>query len=92
MKNKIKKLNVIKKKLCEEFPYIDLIITQQKDKIKLELYYCSLKNSTTNKFNMLDGGIKDRVIRKTKNLIKQYGLDYQISNYHKYIFFLSNKI
>jgi hypothetical protein len=84
---KTNKINVIKNKLTNEYPYINVIVIKSNNKTYLELCYNPTKNiQNINKFNSLDGGIKDRIVRKTKNLLKQYKLDYLPHSIHKYIF------
>ncbi len=84
---KINKINVIKNKLTNEYPYINVIVIKSNNKTYLELCYNPTKNTKNiNKFNSLDGGIKDRIVRKTKNLLKQYKFDYLPHSIHKYIF------
>lgn len=86
MDNKIKKLNIIKLKLVNEYPFINLFIKKTVNTITIELYYNITKNTAKNKFSILDGGIKDRIIRKTKNLIKQQKLNYSLNSNNKYLF------
>lgn len=79
----MKKVDIIKKismTLSNEYPGIKLSIKLnkklEKNLIEFEIFYnISKKNNTENKFKILDGGIKDRIIRKTKNLIKMSGLE-----------------
>jgi hypothetical protein len=77
----IKKIDQIKKisvKLSNEYPGIKLLIKflmQSEIKIEIEIFFnISKTNKKVNKFMMLDGGIKDRIIRKTKNLLKSDGI------------------
>jgi hypothetical protein len=73
----IKKIDQIKKisvKLSNEYPGIKLLMKSE-IKIEIELFFnISKTNKKVNKFRMLDGGIKDRIIRKTKNLLKLDGI------------------
>ncbi len=67
-KNIINKLNA---KLSNEFPEIRLkIIKIVKLNIIFEIFHnISKLNSEINKFNMIDGGKKNRIIRKLKFLL-----------------------
>lgn len=70
-KNKIN-LNKINLILSKEFPKTKLILANTNFS-KLEIYYNSNNNSNNN-FNKLDGGTKDRIIRKIKILLLKYGI------------------
>lgn len=73
MDNKIKLLKKINVKLKKEFTFVKLKAQMTKNKIILEIFHNISKNKSSNlenKFYMLDGGIRDRIIRKTKNLLK----------------------
>jgi len=71
IKKIINKINTINTKLSEEFPNLTLKYANSiNNKIKMCLFYNQNKISNiTNNFEMLDGGIKDRIIRKTKYLL-----------------------
>ena len=75
-KNKINlsKINFV---LSKEFPKTKLILANT-DFSKLEIYYNSnnnlINNNSNNNFNKLDGGTKDRIIRKTKILLLKEGI------------------
>jgi len=76
-----KKLNLIKelsKKLFAEFPGIVIKIKQKvKTNIIFEIFYNMKKtDSKTNKFNIIDGGRKNRIITKLKYLLKEYKTNY----------------
>lgn len=83
--NTIKKkffiINEINKKLSLEFPNILLRIKNMfSSNIIIEIYYIPTKQSlynNTNKFNIIDGGRKDRIIRKTKILFKLKNIIYK---------------
>lgn len=87
-----KKIYLIKKisdELKLEFPNISLKIKKKKSSyIIFVIYYLPNTNNTTNtnninKFNIIDGGRKDRIIRKTRNLLKLENIVYKN---HKNIF------
>lgn len=76
MRKKIYLINKISDELTVEFPNI-ILKTNKKvsSNIIFEIYYKS-KSSDVNKFYMIDGGRKDRIIRKTKNLLKSKKISY----------------
>ena len=84
--NKIKKLCKIRTELVNQFPFIDLVIKKYLDKIIVLLYHNKTKNTLTNNFDKLDGGIKDRITRKIKNSLTKYHIDYLVDKTNKYVF------
>ncbi len=58
----------INDKISSEFPNIKIVyISKFNSKTKFEIFYNNTKNNKQiNKFNILDGGTKDRIIRKIK--------------------------
>lgn len=73
VKKIIKKINT---KLSEEYPNVILLyVGKADDKIKTSLFYNSNKISNiSNNFEMLDGGMKERIIRKTKYLLSEHNI------------------
>lgn len=84
-----KKIKLIKKISCAlslEFPNVKLVIKKIIDtNIIFFIFYSSNKTTKSidltdllksNKFNMIDGGRKSRIIRKTKYLIKSHSIEY----------------
>ena len=73
IRKKIYLINKISNELKLEFPNISLKIKKKiKSNIIFEIHYLPNTNNTNNinKFDIIDGGRKDRIIRKTRNLLK----------------------
>ena len=71
----LKKISIIKElntKISQEFPNIILKIKKiTKTNIIFEIFYNITKSDNKiNKFEIIDGGRKNRIIRKIKNLLK----------------------
>lgn len=78
IRKKIHLINKISDELTVEIPNI-ILKTNKKvsSNIIFEIYYnYKSKSSDVNKFYMIDGGRKDRIIRKTKNLLKSKKISY----------------
>ena len=76
IRKKINLINKISNELEIQFPNIILKINNIfQSNIIFEIYYKS-NLSNVNKFNIIDGGKKDRIIRKTKNLLKSKNTTY----------------
>jgi len=75
-------INKLNDKLSKEFPEIQLKITKiLKTYIIFEIFYNTTKSdSETNKFNIIDGGRKNRIIRKLKSLLNLINI--QFHNIH----------
>lgn len=71
--------------MTTEFQNIGLEIKKKiKSNIIFKIHYLTNKNTNnTNKFDIIDDGRKDRIIRKTKNLLKLSNIVYKN---HKNIF------
>jgi hypothetical protein len=83
IRKKIYLINKISNELKLEFPNISLEIKKKiKSNIIFEIYFLTNKNNI-NKFDIIDGGRKDRIIRKTRNLLKLSNILYKN---HKNIF------
>lgn len=83
IRKKIYLINKMSDKLKLEFPNISLKIKKKNSSyIIFEIYYLPNTNNT-NKFDIIDGGRKDRIIRKTRNLLKSTNIVYKN---HKNIF------
>lgn len=79
--NTLKKINI---KLSNEFPDIELKIFKVNNYIQIEIFN---SNTKENKFNIIDGGRKNRIIRKLKYLLKINDLEYSHKKNH---FFIKN--
>lgn len=71
-------LNKINIKLLGEFPYTKIILSDVKHN-SLEIYYNNSRTNKKNNFYTLDGGTKDRIIRRVKILLKNTGLIVKIN-------------
>ena len=74
--NQIKiKLEKINYKLSNEFPntFVKIFISKDKN-ITYEIFFNDNKKKNINKFNILDGGTKDRIKRKTIKLLSYYNI------------------
>jgi hypothetical protein len=69
--NKIN-LNKINVKLSGEFPNTKIIQSNIKSDY-FEIYYNNSKTNKKNNFKILDGGTKDRILRRVKILLKNQG-------------------
>lgn len=65
-------LNPINNKLSGEFPNTKIIMIDNEID-SLEIYYNNSKTNKKNNFYTLDGGTKDRIIRRIKLLFKNHG-------------------
>jgi len=86
IRKKINLINKISNELMTEFPNISLKIKKKDSSyIIFEIYYLPNTTNTNNinKFDIIDGGRKDRIIRKTRNLLKLKNVVYKN---HKNIF------
>ena len=80
IRKKIYLINKISDELKLEFPNISLKIKKKiKSNIIFEIHYLPNTNNTNNinKFDIIDGGRKDRIIRKTRNLLKFENIVYK---------------
>lgn len=80
IRKKIYLINKISDELKLEFPNISLKIKKKiKSNIIFEIHYLPNTNNTNNinKFDIIDGGRKDRIIRKTRNLLKLENIVYK---------------
>jgi hypothetical protein len=84
--NKIN-INKINKKISSEFPNTKIIICDNRVG-SFEIYYNNSKSIKKNNFNILDGGTKDRIIRRVKLLLSNK--EYVLKN-NKNIFIIFNK-
>lgn len=69
-------INKINKKLSSEFPNTKIIIIDVKIN-KLEIFYNKSRNNNKNNFYQLDGGTKDRIIRRVKILLSNEGFSFK---------------
>lgn len=76
MRKKIHLINKISDELTVEFPNIILKTNKKVSSNIIFVIYYKSKSSDVNKFYMIDGGRKDRIIRKTKNLLKSKNISY----------------
>ena len=80
IRKKIYLINKISDELKLEFPNISLEIKKKiKSNIIFGIHYLPNTNNTNNinKFDIIDGGRKDRIIRKTRNLLKFENIVYK---------------
>ena len=80
-------INKINTKLLSEFPNTKILISDIRINC-FEIYYNNSKNIKKNNFNILDGGTKDRIIRRVKLLLSNK--EYVIKN-NKNIIILNKK-
>lgn len=78
IKKKINLINMLSNKLLVEFPNITLKTKKiTKTNIIFEIFYNTTKTDTKiNKFNIIDGGRKNRIITKLRYLLKEYNTNY----------------
>ena len=77
--NKKKLLNELNNELSQEFPDIKLKIRKIIDKVYIifEIFHNTNKSNNINKFEIIDGGKKNRIIRKLKSLINFRNISYK---------------
>lgn len=78
--NKKKLINELNNELSQEFPDIKLKIIKIIDKLYIifEIFHNTNKsNKNINKFEIIDGGRKNRIIRKLKSLINFRNISYK---------------